>query len=73
MPLEYYVNAIEELQRQLCTLDRPINLSNIHTLHNTIAKAKSEYPEYFHSFYSEVLYDDIKLLVWYCNIRTFTF
>ena len=73
MPLKYYVEAIEELQRQLYTLDRPISLSNVHTLHYTLVKAKQEYPEYFYSLYSEILHDNTKFLVWYCSLSLFTF
>ena len=73
MPLEYYVKAIEKLQRQLYSLGRPITLSDVYPLYNTLATAQQEHPEYFQAIISEVLLENTKVLVWYCSASAFTF
>ena len=47
MPLYFYLNAIQELQLQICSLDQPIDCRHLRGYINVVAKAKKDYPEYF--------------------------
>lgn len=73
LPLEYYLDAIARVQRQLSDLDRPINVQDLYGYFNLLLQAKREYPQYFLDINVKQRLQGNKLLGWYCSPKSLPF
>ena len=56
MPIEYYINAIQQIQEQIHNLDQPINSKLLHNYINVVWRAKEEYPKHFSMYEAGPIY-----------------
>lgn len=56
MPLEYYIDAIQQLQEQIRSLDQPIDCRLLRNYISVVWRAKEEYPEHFLLYEADPIY-----------------